>query len=188
MGEEQASFYTGKGYLKKGVFEHYKPLYQEIANLLPPPNKCSKIIDLGCGIGYFAKVINDLGYKKYLGIDFSDTVLQHARENVKEFGYVMCNLNSSKARKIFSRNKIFTAVESLEHIQNDLTILKGLPKNSCVIGSVPNSICAGHVRSFKGIEDVVKRYGSIINFDFIKTFLMMKRKNRMVIIFRGTIK
>jgi len=40
MGKEMpGSFYTGKGYMKEGIFELYLPLYKWVASLLPSPQK-----------------------------------------------------------------------------------------------------------------------------------------------------
>jgi len=188
MGKElPAKHYTGKGYLLPGKFEIYKPLYKEICSLLPPSNECPQIVDLGCGVGFFAKVIYEAGYKKYLGLDFSNAILKHAKESVPEYEYKLINLYSKDAKDIFNKNTLFTAIETLEHINDDIKVLKSLPKDSIIIGSVPNKMSVGHVRVFKGKDDVVKRYSNIIEFDFLKE-ITMKPKMSLISIFRGKIK
>ena len=182
--EKPVSFYTGKGYLRPGIFDFYKILYEEIASLLPPPDECPNIIDLGCGVGYFAKILSSMGYKNYIGIDFSEKILKHAKRITPQYKYELGNLHSKKIRGIILKNKLFIAIETLEHITEDIKVLKSLPKGSLIIGSVPAKLSAGHVRCFKGVSDVFQRYHSLIEFNFIKT-IIMKPKLNVVTIFRG---
>jgi trans-aconitate methyltransferase len=187
MGKEYPStYYTGKGYLQPGKFEVYKPLYNEIVKLLPSPSKCRQIIDLGCGVGYFAKILTDVGFKMYIGVDFSEKVLDYARKHAPSYDFRCIDLYDEKIKTMFLSNKIFVMIETLEHIKDDMKVLNYLPSNATIIGSVPSALSETHVRAFKGISDVVQRYNKIIDFDFMKT-IVMKPKNHKVTIFRGRI-
>ena len=189
MGKElPASHYTGQGYLKKRSFERYMPLYKLIASLLPPPDSHPEILDLGCGIGYFAKVLYDIGYRNYLGIDFSKDILDLAKKHMPHYEYKQLNLYSPEAKKLMSKYKLFTMIETLEHIDKDISVLKSLPKKSTIIGSVPSGMSAGHVRCFSGIPDVENRYSNVINFDFFDTIRIKPKLKAVITIFRGTIK
>jgi len=126
-----------------------------------------------------------MGYTDYLGLDFSENILNLARENTPECEYVLVNLYSSEAKDIISKHKIFTLIETLEHITDDIQIINSIPKGSIIIASVPSKMSAGHVRVFSGIADVVDRYGNIINFNFMKTISLTPRKKFVVTIFRG---
>lgn len=186
MGKEMpGSFYTGKGYMKEGMFKVYEPLYKEVSSLLPPPKKCPKILDLGCGVGFFAKVVQSMGYTDYLGLDFSENILKLARENTPKVEYILANLHSKETKKIISKNKMFILLETLEHIEKDIQIINTIPKGSIIIASVPNRMSAGHVRVFSGIVDVVNRYENVINFNFMKTITLSPKKKSVVTIFRG---
>lgn len=185
--EKSPSFYTGKGYLKVGKYA-YRPLYREIAALLPDPHELPTIVDLGCGIGYFAEFLYKFGYRDYIGIDFSKRVLNLARKNAPDFEYILLNLYDDGLKDIVEKYRIFTMIETLEHISDDFLVLKSLPTGSTIIGSVPESNAAGHVRIFKGPSDVCSRYSSMIRFDFLKTIHINKKKPENVItVFRGTI-
>jgi len=188
MGKElSAKHYTGKGYLLPGKFELYKPLYYAVAALLPSPEECPKIVDLGCGVGYFAKILYEKGYSKYLGIDFSDEILKHAMKNAPYYEYKSLNLYAKETGKIFRKHKIFTAIETLEHIEKDIYVLKKLPKKSIIVGSVPSKLSAGHVRCFKGISDVTDRYEAIIDFNYLGNITLLP-KSSLITIFKGEIK
>lgn len=186
--EKTASFYTGRGYIKEGTFERHKPLYYEVARLLPKPNECSRIIDLGCGVGFFAKVLYERGYKEYTGIDFSKGMLKHARRNAPEYDYIQLSLYDEEINDLIKGCKLFTILETLEHLKDDLGVLNTLPSGATIVGSVPSADSKSHVRRFLSIAAVVKRYSSIINFDFLKTKHMHTDKGGMFVIFRGNIK
>jgi len=189
MGKElPASQYTGKGYLKKRMFERYTPLYLNVASLLPPPKSCPTIIDLGCGVGYFAKILYGLGYLDYIGLDFSEDILNLAKKHMPHYSYIKANLYSKKARIIISNNSLFTMIETLEHISEDVDVIKSMPKQSTIIGSVPSSQSAGHVRVFSGPSAVVARYEKIIDFNFVKKIHLRPKAKSTITIFRGTIK
>ena len=186
--EKKSKFYTGKGYLKEGKFEAYKSLYKHIISLLPEPNECSKIVDLGCGVGYFAKVLYEMGYKKYIGVDFSQDMINHAKENAPYYDYFLSNLYDKGIKEFFSEYNLFTIIETLEHIKNDYQVLEKLPIGSIVVGSVPSSFSSGHVRIFKGISEVVRRYDNIIKFNFLETRPSIKLNKEIITVFRGIIK
>jgi len=186
--EKPASFYTGKGYLKNKskAFNRYKPLYEELINLLPPPKKCPEIIDLGCGVGFFAKIVHQKGYKNYTGIDFSEDMLKHARKNAPKYNFMQLDLNGDL--NILKENTLFTAVEVLEHLKNDCEVIKKLPRGSTIIGSVPSAYSTAHVRVFTCSDDVSTRYSDIIDFDFLKEKHVRPTKGGMFVMFRGIIK
>ena len=183
--EKDANFYTGKGYLKVGK-DAYRPLYQEVVNLLPEGQ--ARIIDLGCGVGYFARFLLEKGYKYYVGIDFSEHMIELAKKQAPDFEYMLLDLYDSRLKRLIAKHRIFTILETLEHISNDLKVLKNLPSGATIIGSVPSSKAEGHVRIFKGPWDVSRRYSSMIKFDFFKPLIINKRKPKNIItVFRGTI-
>ena len=158
--EKPASFYTGQGYLKVGR-NRYRLLYNEIINLLPKPNECPPIIDLGCGVGYFAEILYKKGYRKYIGIDFSKHMIKYAKKNVPGYEYVLLDVYDDQLEEFAKKYEMFIMLETLEHITDDIGVLKKL-SNSIIIGSVPNANSKGHVRTFDGIGDVFNRYKSII--------------------------
>jgi SAM-dependent methyltransferase len=182
--EMPASFYTGQGYLQPGKFEAYKPLYDEVVSMLPDSKNCPMIIDLGCGVGFFARVVREANYKNYIGVDFSKQVLKHAKKNNPEFRFWEYDLYNIKLKKIFAKYRLFTMLETLEHIQDDKKVLSYIPKGATIIGSVPSSLSKSHVRAFQGIPDVVKRYEDIIKFNMMKE-LITEPKKHIITIFKG---
>ena len=157
------------GNYRPGVFDRLLPLFTAAAEHLPPPNKASTIIDMGCGIGMFAEVVFNVGYTKYLGIDFSPTVITLSKKRVPEAEFIVGNLKDKEIHKLIENYKIFVLLEVLEHIEADLDIIAAIPSNSLVIFSVPSFDDPFHVRHFNSVNSVIKRYESLIKFNKSKT-------------------
>jgi 2-polyprenyl-3-methyl-5-hydroxy-6-metoxy-1,4-benzoquinol methylase len=165
MGEEKGrNFYVGDEPDARKVIK-YHHLYGKVAELLPLPGMCPSILDLGCGPGLFADFLAHKGYKSYLGIDFSAPLIDRAMINAPHFNFLYADLRKLDTRPIFKQYKLVTAMEFLEHINNDLNILKALVSGTKVILSVPNYQSACHVRCFSSIDDASKRYSAVLNLD-----------------------
>lgn len=55
-----------------------------IKDLLPIEN-ISKALEIGCGGGIYSKALLDMGVGSVTGVDFSEAILEGARENCKEY-------------------------------------------------------------------------------------------------------
>lgn len=191
MGTEwKAEQYTGKGYLnRKGVYKKHVLLYKRVASFLPEKEKCNPILDLGCGVGFFAKYLHSVGYDKYTGIDFSKQMISHAKTLIPSFKFVCGDLRHPNIYKMFKSHKQFTCLETLEHIIDDIPILKQIPSGSHIVVSVPSSDFTSHVRFFKNDQEVKDRYKKIIDFkEFVTIKLNPKKPKNKIYIFEGIIK
>ncbi|KAN0034871.1 hypothetical protein ACTFIV_001407 [Dictyostelium citrinum] len=56
------------------------PEYEYLKGLLPPINNETKIVDLGCGYGWFCREAIKMGSKSVLGIDISKKMINKAEE------------------------------------------------------------------------------------------------------------
>ncbi len=182
MGKEMSSnFYTGKGYLRKGGFEKSLKLYNAAADLLLTPSKCPPIVDLGCGVGYFAKLLFKRGYKQYTGIDFSPSMIKISKSHRLPYTFKKSSIISDSIWDLYKDYKLFTCLEVLEHINDDIKVLEGLPINSLFIFSVPNRDFHSHVRWFNTLEEVINRYNFWI--DFTKTHIIETNPKKRAKIF-----
>jgi SAM-dependent methyltransferase len=164
MGTEQtAEFYTGDKYMRPDIYIRYEPIYLQAISFLPHPNECPRILDLGCGVGHFAKLVRDRGYSNYIGIDFSTKMLKKARANVPELEFVKRDLTLS----IYDNDRLFVLLEVLEHIKDDIVVIENISIGSQVIFSVPTFDARSHVRTFKNTGAVIKRYKHLLRFDKI---------------------
>lgn len=156
---------TGESSFKPGIFEKfYLPLYKAVIEYLPSKDKCGIVVDLGCGVGFFAKVLFENGYTKYIGVDFSPAVVEKAKVYAPGADFIVADLRSELASKVYQEYRVFVALESLEHIKEDIEVLEKIPSRSLVVFSVPNYDSRFHVRYFASEEEVIDRYKNVLDF------------------------
>jgi len=156
-------------------------LYESAANLLPE-DKDITIVDLGCGAGRFAKLLFDRRYANYIGVDFCRERIDEAKEYVPEFEFICMDVmkmippaDSTGVSGSFvdiPKADVYIMLEFLEHIEDDIGVLKSLPEAS-VIFSVPEHDASSHVRTFPDWNAVVKRYDPYVSMD-VALWLMGK--------------
>jgi 2-polyprenyl-3-methyl-5-hydroxy-6-metoxy-1,4-benzoquinol methylase len=138
-------------------------LYTMVLSVMPPPS-AGPVADLGCGTGRFAKLLQQNGYTDYWGVDFSEKRVEEARRYVPEFEFEVANLFDPAVLDRLANFRVFTIIEVLEHVNDDLGLLSRLPSGGQVVLSVPNFDSAGHVRCFEDVESVIARYEDLVDF------------------------
>lgn len=177
--EKNSSFYDKNIFDMEKSEHRYEELYISSCDLLIKSNVSLEepIIDLGCGIGSFAKYLKEFGFKKYVGIDFSEKAINRAKERFPEYRFICGNLITDKlSRKIIKKEKVFVCFEVLEHIEEDKKLIDIIPEKSLFIFSVPNISGHGHVRWFENLEQVEKRYNDMLVFTEDKKEMFKKGK------------
>jgi 2-polyprenyl-3-methyl-5-hydroxy-6-metoxy-1,4-benzoquinol methylase len=133
---------------------NYIELYRKVIEKL---KMTDKILEIGCGTGHMANILIAEGYDYQFGFDFS------------EVGIIMCRVRTGKNEKFANQNvydfdfntvdfDTVISLEVFEHLDNDLDVLSRIPVGKRVIFSVPNFDDVAHVRYFKTIDDVKKRF------------------------------
>lgn len=176
MAKAQPETFYNDNLDKMVASEHKYDLLYSTAIKLIPFDKNPKILDIGCGMGSFAKYIHDKGYKNYEGIDFADSLLKFARKRFPEFTFNKGNLTSDETLNTFKNYSMFVSFEVLEHIKDDLKIVEAIPTGSIFIFSVPNIKGHGHVRYFLSMKEVIKRFQHLLIFDKTKFDLTKEGK------------
>ena len=148
---------------KSGDVEFYKKneIYfnlksQMLNNLIPPShidilhkilktvklffnNNKIKILDFGCGSGFYLYELKKRGYKDSLGIDFNDEVIEAANE---VYGINAKNLDLDHLIKSNNKYDLILLNQGLEHVENPVELVKNLHKllnkNGILFISVPN--------------------------------------------------
>lgn len=172
MGKELSADYYDSVYSGK-IQPNSKPLAYRVSYKLSPYYSAWRIAidqstnneiigDLGCGVGQFAAMCLANGRNYRLGIDFSKVAIDQAKElNPKIAGnFKVGNLLDPEIIELVNGLDTIYILEVLEHITNDKELLNSLPKGIKVVFSVPNYDSAGHVRLFKTVSDVERRYYS----------------------------
>ncbi len=142
--------------------------------------KEDEILEIGCGTGQFAEMLWDRGgFYKYVGIDFSEVAIEKSNDRCMNG----CWFHVHDARKpIHELYNTVICLETLEHIDNDILVLKNIKSGTKFIGSVPILNDPAHVRVFKTPESITERYGKLIDIEEIIEFDIKK------FVFKGIIK
>lgn len=107
--------------LTKEEFEKNARNYDIAYSKLLPQNKETKILDVGCGVGYFLHYLEQKGYTNYYGIDISPECVEFVKNNVTERVEITDVFNFLKMK-----NNQFDAIignDVIEHIPRDKTLL-----------------------------------------------------------------
>jgi len=128
------------------------------------------VLDLGCGCAELGNILHDQGLKNYIGIDYSQTAIGIGNSFIPSY---YCLIHGDLKTVVFPDNCThITMIEVLEHIKDDISILKRIKKNTVVYLSVPSFKADSHVRYFKNKHEVISRYGTLfVNFDITSYYI-----------------
>lgn len=115
------------------------------------------VLEIACGTGQLACLINDKGVQKYSGFDFSPKRIEQAKRACPEFSFRVEDAFKTDLFATFPYDAVI-CTEFLEHIDNDIEILKRIKPGSKFYGTVPNFPFVSHVRYFESAEEVINRY------------------------------
>ncbi|MBD3421477.1 MAG: methyltransferase domain-containing protein [Chitinivibrionales bacterium] len=118
------------------------------------------IIEIGCGVGQFAQYLYDEGFRNYRGMDFSPHAIELARKRAKQDFF---QADATNARSFPEHYSLAVSLETLEHIDNDLDVLRNIRSGIPLIFSLPKFDCEGHVRCFKKRKAIKRRYLSCLD-------------------------
>lgn len=157
MGEKNSKYYD-EAYENRPEYNclynesYYMFIWEKVVKMLSIYEK-PNIIELGCGTGQFAHLLQDRGYINYVGYDFSEKGIKIAREMSNQ--HVECR----DIRDSLNYDcDVVICLETLEHVEKDKEILKSIPRYTDIIFSVPKFNDPAHVRYFENKEDVFSRY------------------------------
>lgn len=141
----------GVKYTKSRYYQQWKKLLTMVKGLE------GRILELGCGPGQFAAMLEAEGLTNYVGIDFSPKAVEMATKATKQ--RIVCKrIEDSDLEKDMSYSTVLI-LETLEHMTQDVETLKRIRTGSNIIFTVPKFDGTSHVRHFKQKEEVRKRYG-----------------------------
>jgi len=159
---------ANKSYHKHYSASNYYPAWKKVVSRLESLSP-KYIFELGCGPGQFARMVQDslVPVPAYVGIDFSSTAVQMARNNCPQGIFQQKDITSVSFDEW--DYDCVVCLEVLEHIDEDLQVLRKLSRDTPIIFSVPSSDSAGHVRFFSDKDGVYERYKDVVEIYEIDT-------------------
>lgn len=135
----------------------WRPIYEEAARWIPHGHP---VVDLGCGTGRFADELLQHGHEGgYTGVDFSPAALAEARAYLGDTpALVEQDLTTWQPDPQRAGHTTYVSLEVLEHLDDDLDLVRRVPPGHQFVFSVPNYDSAAHVRVFPNVADVFGRY------------------------------
>jgi 2-polyprenyl-3-methyl-5-hydroxy-6-metoxy-1,4-benzoquinol methylase len=130
----------------------------------------TRILDLGCGPGQFAALLQSRGIREYCGVDFSERAIGMARKACSGFTFIREDLERPELLRTLEYDLV-VSMEFLEHVSFDKEILNRIRSGARFLGTVPNYPYHSHLRHFSGTKEVAARYGSLFNSFSVDEFL-----------------
>jgi trans-aconitate methyltransferase len=158
-----AAFYDSRLARTDSSLDAYRPLFRAAAALLP----AGRVVELGCGTGRFAAFI---GERDYVGLDFAPGHIEAARRYQPDCDFRVADLRTDPIPPADA----YVALEVLEHLDDDLGLLRRLPSAATVVLSVPSFDSASHVRFFVARGSAAARYGPELAIDTVR-YVELKR-------------
>lgn len=129
----------------------YYSLWLECLNFIRDD---AKILEVGCGTGQFLKLLQDKMHflKGYEGFDFSPKAIELCNSGLVKIG-------DARNPKMYEGDyDLIVSMEVMEHLKDDVEVIRLWPKNKLVLITVPEFDDPAHVRYFTSIDEIIKRY------------------------------
>lgn len=137
----------------------YLPVWEVIASRIDP---AATVLELGCGTGQLGRLLVDRGLTHYHGFDFSEVAVELARKRLPEFDV---EVGDARTTRLVTDLPYDTALctEVLEHLDDDLGVLRRIRPGARVLATVPNFDATSHLRFFDEEQEVADRYRSALD-------------------------
>ena len=170
--ERAADFYntqyeSSPGYDSDYTQSEYYFLWSIIADRIAA-SKSKRILEVGCGSGQFALLLNEQGLHEYLGCEFSEVAIGLAQKRVPDFTFQVDDALKTSLFESYSSDWI-VCTEVLEHLDQDRELVQRFPKGTHCLCTVPNFPFSSHVRHFETEEEVIERYSEFFENFSVRT-------------------
>lgn len=141
----------------------------------------SFVIEVGCSSGNFAELMRNTEHR-YIGVDIQQNKINEAKIKFPEMDFRCCDI--TKNLNILKQATVVVSFQCLEHIKEDLAVMKAVPFGANMFISVPNRTYKGHVRWYE-LEGWRERFKQYMQFKEIITIQHPVKKNNRAFLFKG---
>ena len=167
------AYAVSEEYRKEPEDSMYYHVWEKAISLI----KNERILDFGCGSGQFAKMLLKNEKRFVKGYDFSNEAIIIAQRLNQQHRDKFVVKDLLKIEKLPAYDLVIS-FEVLEHITNDLSVIKKIGSGKRFIFSVPNYDYKSHVRFFNTEEEIIKRYSVLLD---IKNIYPIKMSDKNII-------
>lgn len=138
--------------------------------------KGKKVLDAGCGLGYGSRSLNALGAKEVLGVDISKEAVEYARLTYGNNAVSFINADVEELPFFEEKFDAIVAFEILEHLQDQISFLRGVKSNLKTDGiflvSTPNKYTYPRGNPFHANELFPDQFESLLKkyFNYVYLF------------------
>lgn len=136
----------------------YLPVWKEIAGRI---ESTARVLEIGCGTGQLAQLLADRGVRRYRGFDFSERAIGLARARLPEADFRVADARSTGLLDSEDYD-IALCTEVLEHLDDDISLLRRVRPGTRVLATVPSFDSTSHLRYFADEDAVIERYGATL--------------------------
>jgi 2-polyprenyl-3-methyl-5-hydroxy-6-metoxy-1,4-benzoquinol methylase len=127
-----------------------------------------EVLDMGCGDGRLLKILEGLGIKRYVGVDYSSIRIDKAKRIESGIDFEFFNSSAQDfLSKDIGRYDVCFMFEFIEHLENPKGVIEATKeKVDYIFGSVPlNHVYEAHLQVYKSNRDVEERLGCKVLFN-----------------------
>lgn len=147
----------------------WRELYEQAAVWISP---LDPVVDLACGTGRFAEQLRRRGHGRFTGLDFSPKAVSECHAYVPLFDldtpwdadFGVSDLREWQPDPGRAAGTVYTCLETLEHLEDDVGLVARIPVGHELIFSVPNYGGEAHLRTFETAGEAWRRYGHLLGF------------------------
>lgn len=145
----------------------YYPLFRAVRDTLRR-NKPQRVLEVGCGTGSMAHMLFDSTDVKYQGFDFSPIAVDKAKKRTgRNDAFFVADATAADTYANLQYDAII-CTEVLEHIEDDRLAISQWAPGTFFVCSVPNYDADTHVRHFRSVEEVMRRYEGLLDIEKIE--------------------